>query len=516
MRISKFGGGLLATPEDIRRSISIIQKRPASNRINAAVVSAMGSLKGEHKVTDQLMQMARRASEKNEAYQDPLQQLIERHHQTIQELLSPPEQARLSPWFESETSELRRLMQSIFCIGELSEATLDDVVSFGERFSGAIFTGALRSNDIPAEYVDARELIVTDDHFGDAEVSVPETDEKIRRHFEKKSTLQVVTGFIARTYGKSGKPRTTTLGRDGSDYTAAILAAALHSPEDPSEIEIWKEFAIHTANPKKVKKTKIVRHLTYREAGELSNQGMSAVHSRTTIPARRKKIPIFVKSSENPDDPGTRIDGDPNGDSSTVKAISSISNVAQFNLTGAGMQDKKGLARRVFGALEAAGISASFIVQISSEQSVSFTIPTQDAEKGEKALRKELKHELETIGIDSIEYHSNRTMIAIVGEKMKGQKGTLAMVAATLAKKEINIISMGQSPDEFNITIIVRADQEQEALQALHDTFLGDAKKILLLIGIDQIGKALLDKLQALEQNADMTLDLPTVLNPNS
>jgi len=471
MKVLKFGGSSVAKPKDIKQAISIIRKESAENNV-AVVVSAMGGLDGQPKVTDQLIQMGKMAAERNEDYQETLRQLIDRHRQAIQELLSPPEQAQLSNWLEREAAELRGLLQGLIFIRELSSATLDELMSFGERFSAAILAGALRSDDIPAEYVDARDLIVTDHQFGDAEVNVAATDERITRHFEGKSAIQVVTGFIAGTDSASEKDRrTTTLGRDGSDLTAATVGAALHSPESPSEIQIWKDFPIHTANPKKVKGTKIVRHLSYREAGELSNQGMSAVHSRTTIPARRKKVPIFVRATENPDDVGTKIDGEKNGDSDTVKAITSMPNVAQFNLTGAGMQDKKGLASRVFGALARKGISVSFIVQISSEQSVSFTVPDKQAKDAEAALREELAHEIKTGQIDdSIEYN-NITMIAIIGEKMKGQKGTLGKVAQTLAENDVNIISVGQSPDEFNITVIVERAQEDIALQALHDVF---------------------------------------------
>lgn len=485
----KFGGSSVADKKSIEQSVSIVAKgRPV-----AVVISAMGSAKkGEPKVTDQLIQMGGMAAEGNEGYRSMLQQLVDRHRQTIQEVLSLPEQENLSSWFERETQELTGLLQSLTFTSELTVAMLDRLMTFGERLSASIFAAALRSRGIAAEYVDAREIIWTNDKFGEAEVDAAETNRHVKERFQgREGKVQVVPGFSGSTSGREGgKRRATTLGRNGSDTTATTLGAALKETGlvDDVVVQIWKDTdgrtdvnGVMTADPRKVEDAEALEELTPREAAELTEYGMGALHSKAMGPARRARVPVNVRNTANPEHPGTLIHEEANGDKRIVKGISSMTDVAQFNLTGGGMRDKKGFAARVFNAIANAGISMSFIVQVSSEQSISFTVPERHAKQAESALKEELHHELGTGEIDSISYEP-RAMIAVVGEKMKGQKGTLAKVTNTLRAHNINIVSIGQSPDEFNITIIVDKNDEIMSLRALHEAFLHADRKVLHLV----------------------------------
>jgi aspartokinase/homoserine dehydrogenase 1 len=510
MKVLKFGGSSLATPEAMSKAVRIVKDESAKGRVSV-VVSALGGRSGELKVTDQLISMAEGASRGDESYRGLLQQCITRHRDMVDQILHEPEKASLSGWLEDHFQRLTNMLQALTCFRELSLATLDYVMSFGERFSAAIFAAALRSQSVEAEYLDARLVIRTDAHFGSANVDFEATNCLIQDHFRRHPALQVMTGFI----GHTSDEWTTTLGRDGSDYSAAVLGSALSA----EEIQIWKEVpGVMTAHPGKVKGAQTIDHMTYREASELSHHGTKAIHPPTMIPARAKGIPIIVKNTFDPSHPGTRIDGEQNGDQNIIKGVSSLTDVAQFNLTGAGMKDKQGLAQRVFGALGEVGISISFIVQVSSEQSISFTVPAKDAQKADDALHEELADELEKNEIDTIEYSTDRVLIAIVGEKMSGQKGTLATVAGTLAKNGINIVSIGQSPDEFNITVIVPKKDEIRALQSLHDAFLHANKTVLnlMLVGPGKVGARFLEMVGEQNGNPESKVEIRVVGIVNS
>lgn len=504
MKVLKFGGSSVATPERIRQVASIIQKKSAESPITV-VISAMGNrIKGELKVTDQLKKMGEMAAAGNEAYKDILRDLTNRHHQAIVELVSEKERDGIEKWFAKEIAELTGLLEALPHIRELSLSVLDYLMGFGERLAAAIVAAALRSQGLRAHYLDMTPLIETDEQFGQAEVNDAQTDKKIAEYIKEKAEgeedgdFNVATGFVAST--ATGRP--TTLGRDGSDKTAALIGRALKA----EVVEIWKDVdGAMTANPEIVEDAETIAKLTFREARELTTHGGKWLMPDTMGPLEQIGIPLIIKNTLNPEHPGTVIHAETNGDKRIVKGISSLSKIALFNVVGPAMQGRKGLLKRVTGAVADADSSVIFAVQVSSEQSISLAVPEADAAKVKAALENELATELEKKRINAIERHADKTMIAIVGEKMKGQIGTLAKVTGTLAENGINIVSIGQSPDEFNITVVVDRGKEADALRALHEAFLHPERITLNLfvVGSGQIAQELLRQIE--ERQKDQT-----------
>ena len=433
MIVIKFGGSSVANASRIRNVAKIISsyQEPV-----AVVCSALGG------VTDFLISMSTLAAQGDSAYIKQFEAFRKRHLEVVDDLLSEPSKAAFLPELEENMQVLSHLMQGIFLVMEASPRTMDYVLSFGERNSNQIVAAFLNQENIPAEYLDARHVIKTDKSFGSALVDFDLSYKKIRKYFEGRSAIQVVTGFISSAKGGL----TTTLGRGGSDYTASILGAAL----DAREVHIWTDVdGVLTADPRKVKKAFTIPTLSYAEAMEMSHFGAKVIYPPTIQPALSKQIPIYIKNTFNPDFIGSRIDDrhDPKGPA--VKGISSISEIALLTLQGSGLFGVIGSAARLFSALAAQHINVILITQGSSEHSISFAVNPKVAKQAKDCVEAAFEREIEKGTIEQVKVEYDLSVVAIIGENMRYRPGIAGRLFQALGKNGINVIAIAQGSSEY-------------------------------------------------------------------
>ncbi len=317
MIILKFGGSSVGSSDKIINVINIIVKSIEKNKKIAVVFSAFQG------ITDELITVSELASTGNNKYNELFKNIEKRHLSAAKELISIKRQSNILANIKLHLNELEDVIHGVYLVKELSPRTLDFILSFGERLSAYIISSALIDKGISCEFLDSRELVRTDNNFGNAKVDFEITTKQIKEYFKTHSKLQVITGFIGTTINNE----TTTLGRGGSDYTAAIFGAAL----DVSEIQIWTDVdGVMTADPRKVKNAFSLPHITYEEAMELSHFGAKVIHPPTIQPAFSKKIPILIKNTFNPDFIGTVISNKANSNKFTIKGLSSIDNISHY------------------------------------------------------------------------------------------------------------------------------------------------------------------------------------------
>lgn len=478
-KILKFGGSSLQNPERIQYVANIVVS--AAKKTNSIVV-----VSAFHNVTNLLIECANLAAAKDETYLDLFNTIAKRHRDALQELLPRSKQDAI----ESLLKELESNLQGIHLLHECSKRSLDIVASFGELLSAQIITLYLQSLH-PAEFVDARKMIVTDDQYTLAQVLYPETNKAIQDYFKKisPSTIPVVTGFIAAT--KEGQ--TTTIGRNGSDYSAAIIGAALNA----DMIEIWTDVdGIYTADPRIVEKAYVIPHMTYEEAMELSHFGAKVLHSASIAPAIKQQIPILIKNTFNPSAPGTLINSKPDTTRKGVKGISSIADVTLLTLRGINMVGVPGTAERLFRALARQNINVILISQASSEHTICFAINDSDVKAAEMALNNEFRFELENQLI-KLENKLQQTIIAVVGDDMIGTPGIAGKFCYALGQNKVNINAIAQGASERNISLAINAKQSMLALNAVHQFFFEAHKRLALcFIGVGNVGAALLSLIE--------------------
>ncbi|MDR0997718.1 MAG: bifunctional aspartate kinase/homoserine dehydrogenase I, partial [Treponema sp.] len=387
--------------------------------------------------------------------------------------------------------ELSRILDGVAMLGELSPRTLDQVMSFGERLSASLLAGILCSQGIEAEFLDTRPLIKTDSEFGRARFFPEESYANIRAAFGKKgSPLWICTGFI----GSDREGRTTTLGRGGSDLSAAIFGAAL----DAEELEIWTDVdGLLTADPKMVKNSFRIDTISYAEAMELSHFGAKVIYPPTIRPALEKGIPIRVRNTFNPACPGTRIIKDAPGGEFPIRGISSMSSAALIRIQGAGMVGVAGFSSRLFGALARRRINVILITQNSSEYSICFAVLPSDAAASEEAISGEFEREIASGAIETPAIEGELSIIAVVGAKMKSTSGISGKVFHALGRNGINVVAIAQGSSELNISAVIARQDEAKALNAIHEAFfLSTVRSVnLFLTGTGLIGGTLLDQI---------------------
>ena len=483
VKVLKFGGTSMASPESIRQVISILKKPERGVKTAAVVVSAMSS------VTDQLIKIAKLAAAKDESYIALLDELKQRHLDTVRGLVRRKNRKQAVASVRTLFGYLEGVIKGIRLVRELSPGALDYIMSYGERLSAHILTEALLDRSIRCEYLNARTLIMTDDNFGSAAVDFEVTNRNIRKHFKTHKSLQVVTGFIASTKDK----KTTTLGRGGSDYTASILGAALGA----KVIEIWTDVSgVMTADPRKVKNALPIASMTYNEAVEMSYFGAKVIHPPTIRPAEEKNIPLLIKNTFEPSAPGTivRRGHSTRKNGALAKGISSINDIAMLQVEGNALPRLRGAAGRIFAALAESRINVILITQASSQHSVSFAVAPQDAEHARKSIETEFRFERESGFIDDISIRRDLSIIAIVGEGMRENTGTAGRLFDTLGKNGINVVAIAQGSSELNISVVVEKSDETKALNAIHTGFFFPEIKPLnvFLVGTGLIGSTLL------------------------
>lgn len=480
MKVIKFGGSSVATPERINAVINII--KPYSQSDVAIVFSAFGG------VTDVLIQLSTLALEGNADYKKKLEEVETRHLDAVRNLISIKNQSSILAQVKIQINELEDVLQGVFLVKERTLRTLDYIMSFGERLSAYIISEAMKDAGLPAEYLDARKVIRTDNQFGYAKVDFDVTNKLIAEHFKYHDALQIITGFIATS--ESGE--TTTLGRSGSDYTAAIFAGALKV----SSLEIWTDVdGMMTADPRLVKKAFTIPTMSYEEAMELSHFGAKVIFPSTLLPAMAHNIPIWVKNTFRPEVDGTLISAE-STNGKLIKGISSMNSISLLNIQGSGMLGVVGVSMRLFSTLAQEKINVILISQASSEHSICISIESSSAAKAKAALKKEFQHEIRNELIDDVHVTDGLSIVATVGDGMKHHPGTSGRMFSALGKNGINIVAIAQGSSERNISVVIKQDDVAKALNVLHDAFfLSDRKTVhIFLAGTGLIGKALLNQ----------------------
>src|SRR5690625_2545516 len=480
MRVLKFGGSSVGSPETVRNVIDIIGKQREETQV-LVVVSAFSG------VTNLLAEAAGKASRGLEEYQQSIRELEARHVEAIRELVRVQYQSETLTRFKMEFNNLEDILQGVSLVHEVTPKTMDFIMGFGERFSAIILTAALNDAGIGAEYVDARDLIKTDDNHGQARVLMELTYEKIRKRFSKVADVQVITGFVSSTCDNVS----TTLGRGGSDFTASLIGAAL----DADAIEIWTDVdGLMTADPGKVKRAFPIREVSYEEAMEMSHFGARVIYPPTIQPALMAGIPIRIKNTFEPESSGTVIKREVERSDRLVKGISGIENVSLITIRGSGMIGVSGIAARLFSTLARERINILMITQASSEHTVTLAILPESAGRAERAIRKEFESEIRENVIDEVIVEGDLSVIAIVGDNMRRIPGIAGRIFSALGRNGVNIIAIAQGSSERNISLVVERNDQAKAMNTLHDAFfLAGIKTVnLFLVGVGLIGGTLL------------------------
>jgi bifunctional aspartokinase / homoserine dehydrogenase 1 len=479
MKVLKFGGTSVGSPERIRGVIRIIEKQSSPCVI---VVSAF------HGITDELKQVSELASAGDDKYLILLEKIINKHKDFVKQLLIKSSQPALLDTIKELTDNLQKTLSGISILRELSRQSLDQILAFGELLSSLIISNLIDN----CLLIDSRKFILTDSNFGYANVDFAKTDDLIRKNIAGSVTHIIVPGFIS----ANQRGETTTLGRGGSDYTAAIIAAAL----DAEVLEIWTDVdGFMTADPKKVEKAYAIESLTYSEAIELSHFGAKVIYTPTIRPVYKKNIPVLVLNTFNPELKGTVISHKANGSNqSPIKGISSIDHIDLLTLQGAGMVGVTGTSMRLFGALARYNINIILITQASSEYSITFAVTPSDAAKAVDAIDEEFKNEIVLNRELKILHEKNLSIIAIVGEKMKNTPGISATLFKSLGRNGISVIATAQGSSELNISVVIKNESLKKALNVIHDGFfLSRCKEMYLFIaGTGLVGTCLLKQLQ--------------------
>lgn len=478
MKVLKFGGSSVGNAERIRGVKRIIDAEKSS------CIVVFSAFQG---ITDVLKKTGELASVHDPGYRVLLDEIINRHKSVSRELLKDEAYVTALSRIDGLSAELFETLNGIFLLRELTMNSLDKVISTGERFSTAIisliFEGSL--------LIDARDIIKTDNNFGNAKVDPELTNNLIRKSIPKNERLVIVPGFIASTENRE----TTTLGRGGSDYTAAIIAAAIKA----EVLEIWTDTdGFMTADPKKVEKAYTIDNLSYSEAIELSHFGAKVIYTQSLHPVYKSKIPVLVKNTFNPLVKGTLIsDKSSNGSKSPIKGISSINHIDLITLQGTAMVGVTGTSMRLFGALAGKNVNVVLITQASSEYSITFAITPADTKTASEAISKEFNAEINLRKELKILVERDLSIIAIVGEKMKNTPGISASLFTSLGRNGISVIATAQGSSELNISVVIRNENLKKALNVIHDGFfLSRYKEMHLFIaGTGFVGSSLISQL---------------------
>ncbi len=485
MKVLKFGGTSVGSIESIQQIGSILQDYQQQT---VSVVVVVSAVKG---VTNRLQELGDWAvSGEDSKVQEGLENLQRRHFDLVKALIPLKDQSHILAHIKRLLNELEEVLQGVTLLKELSLRSQDILFSFGERLSAYLLHEYLRQLDLPAFYVDARQIILTDDHFGGATVDFNKTNDLIQNYFGKNQGLAVVTGFIA----ANGAGQTTTLGRGGSDYTAAIIGSAL----DAKEIEIWTDVdGVMTADPNIVSRAFSLAELSYVEAMELTHFGAKVIYPPTLQPAFSKSIPLRIRNTFNTDFPGTLISKEASSPEMPIKGISSIKSIALVNVQGSGLVGVPGVASRLFGALGRQNINIILITQASSEHSICFAIVPEQAKATKLAIQNEFAQELSAGLIEPIHIEAKQSIVAIIGENMRKSAGIADKLFGALGKNGINVIAIAQGSSELNVSVVIDEHNLVKALKALHGAFFVHNRRRLnvFMIGSGLIGKTLLDQI---------------------
>ena len=484
MKVLKFGGTSVGSAKNINRVIRILNDI-SSNDTVITVVSAVGG------ITDKLLAAANLAVQKDESYKDGFKTIESIHFEIIDKLIEG-DKLHVITFVSDELNKLKQLLDGLFLINELSPKTTDKLLSFGELLSSYIITEAIKSKGLKANLKNSQELIITDKNHTNASVNFEITNANIISHFKNDNhPITILPGFISR----SNDNEITTLGRGGSDYTAAIIAAAL----EVDELQIWTDVSgMFTTNPKLVKQALPIKKLSYQEAVELSHFGAKVLYPPTVQPVLDKNIPIVIKNTMAPEDEGTSITKDiENGSSAAVKGISNINDIALLTLQGNGMVGIPGFSKRLFETLSQEKINIVLITQASSEHSICIGISEKDAEAARIAIDTTFENEISLHKIDPIIVENGLAIIAVVGDNMKNHQGISGKMFSALGKNNVNIRAIAQGASERNISAVIDEKDVKKALNTLHERFFEVKTKQLNLFitGVGNVGERLIEQI---------------------
>jgi len=478
MKVMKFGGTSVGSVNSILAIKKIVE---SADEPVIVVVSAVGG------VTDLLIKTSKMAASGDEDYQVDFQTIRERHDELLKGLFKGTKLEDVSKGVDHMFDELSNILKGVSLIQDFSDKTASAILSYGERI-----TSYMIGKFLDATHFDARKFIKTDDVYGKNILNYELTSRKILEEFVEIPSLSVLGGFIASS-AKTGE--TTNLGRGGSDYTSAIMAAVL----DATILEIWTDVdGFMTADPRVINNAYVIEKMSYVEAMELSNFGAKVIYPPTIFPVYHKNIPILIKNTFNPKAPGTMISNVKDSSGKVIKGISSISHTSLITIQGLGMVGVIGVNYRIFKALAKAGVSVFLVSQASSETTTSIGVRSADASECVRVLQKEFKSELELGEINHIFAENDLATIAIVGENMKRTPGIAGKLFGTLGRNGINVIACAQGASETNISFVTNTANLRKALNVIHDSFFLSDYQVLniFLTGIGTVGGSLLDQIK--------------------
>lgn len=485
MQVLKFGGTSVANAENINKVIAIVQQAAVKDQ-TIVVVSALGG------ITDTLLNSALLASEGNEAYKDKLHEIEQRHLEAVKVLLPVATQSSILSMVKKSCNEIEDICNGIFLLRELSSRTKDRIAGYGELLSSQIIAAKLKSTGADVVWKDSRELIRTNSNFGNAVVDFAITNQTVNAYFATvKNALFVLPGFVA----SDANNITTTLGRGGSDYTAAIIAAAI-----PAQVvEIWTDVSgMMTADPRLVSNAKVISHISYQEGMELSHFGAKVIYPPTIQPVMSKSIPVWIKNTFAPADFGTVIEREVVKNGSNIRGISSINKVALLSLEGSGMVGIPGFSKRLFESLANASINVILITQSSSEHSICVGIEEAFAGKAKEVVDKAFLYEIETGKVDPLVVEKGLAIVALVGDNMKSHPGVSGKMFGSMGKNGVNVRAIAQGSSERNISAVIAVADVKKAINILHEEFFETTYKQvnLFITGVGNVGSKLLAQLR--------------------
>lgn len=485
MQVLKFGGSSVANAENIQRVISIVRELAQAD-ITVVVVSALGG------VTDKLINAASLASQGDESYREQLTEIEKRHLTAVQELIPIARQSGVLSSVKKQCNEIEDICNGIFLLRELSAPTRDRVVSYGELLSSQIISAKFSAEGLENIWKDSRELIVTDNAFGNARVDFDATNSRIEAFFrDRAARLYLLPGFIAST----AVGATTTLGRGGSDYTAAIIAAGALA----QRLEIWTDVSgIMTADPNQVPSARIIPNISYQEAMELSHFGAKVIYPPTIQPVLRKGIPVLVKNTFAPQDKGTLIDNASAQNGSIIRGITSIGRIALLGLEGSGMVGIPGFSKRLFEALAGAQINVIMITQGSSEHSICVAVEEASATRAKQFIDTTFGPEIRAGQVEPLVVEHDLSIVAVVGDHMKNHPGISGRMFGALGRNGVNVRAIAQGSSERNISAVIYKSDVRKAINVLHEEFFETTYKQVnvFVAGAGNVGSRLLEQLR--------------------
>lgn len=486
MQVLKFGGSSVASAENMRKVVSIVQKAIEKEPV-ILVVSALGG------ITDSLLHTGELASKANEEYKTVLKEMESRHLETVRALLPIQQQSATLSLVKQQFNELEGICDGVFLLGELSARTKDRIVSYGELLSSMMLSARFQSMDVNQHWLDSRKLITTNANHGNAIVDFVHTEKNIQDHLQAhKHQLYVVPGFIS----SDANGNTTTLGRGGSDYTGAIYAAATNA----SALEIWTDVSgMMTADPRLVQNAKPIQRISYQEAMELSHFGAKIIYPPTIQPVMKKHIPVWVKNTFAPDDFGTLIENESAVTAdSFIRGISSINRISLLSLEGSGMVGIPGFSKRLFEALAQEKVNVILITQSSSEHSICVGINEADTEKAKRVIDQIFDHEIQSGKVDPLKVETGLSIVALVGEQMKSHPGVSGKMFGALGRNGINVRAIAQGSSEKNISAVLSSKDVKKALNVLHEEFFETTYKQLnvFIAGTGNVGGKLIGQIR--------------------